>query len=98
MRYARNSSLITDRSTEFKFEIVDQLVLERSRRVRSISWRMPQDKFSPMPVVQGKSFGNFGKSAFVQGKSLMVHEEPRDEVESHSHNTCFVNNTSDLLY
>ena len=87
VRYARDSSLITDRPTEFRFEIVDRLVLERWRKVCSISQRMPQDKFlcqqdkfSPMLVVQGKSFDNFVKSVFVQGKSLTVNEEPREEV------------------
>ena len=55
--------LFTDRLRNLGLK-VDRLVLERLRKVRSISRRMPQDKFlcqrdkfSPMFVVQGKSFG-----------------------------------------
>ena len=62
-RCARDSWFVYGSSTELG-SIVDRLVLERLRKIRSISRQTPQDKFlcqrdkfSPMLVVQGKSFG-----------------------------------------
>ena len=63
-RCARDSRFVYGSSMELG-SLVDRLVLERSQKVRSISRRTPQDKFlcqrdqfSPMLIVQGKSFGS----------------------------------------